>query len=203
MPAEADATVILLHGRDQSPAEIIEDVMTPLEEPGTAWLVPHAPGGSWYPHVFDEELERNQPQLDAALQRIETLVTSSGCDPRTTVIVGFSQGACLACEVVARLDHQWGGLVAFTGGRMGGSDTDHSIRRDLAGMPAVFTSGEDDPWIAPQSVRSTATVFGAAGASVTLECFPGDGDHLIRPAEVERLREVIVGIRAHVDQEVE
>src|SRR5690606_9651470 len=65
-PAEADAVLVLLHGRGAT-AESILSLGAELALPTVAMLAPQAAGHTWYPHSFLATLEANQPFLDSAL----------------------------------------------------------------------------------------------------------------------------------------
>src|SRR5215212_7432516 len=70
-----------------------------------AALAPQAAGNTWYPYPFMSPLEVNQPYLDSALQRLESIVTdliARGVASERIALLGFSQGACLTTEFVAR-----------------------------------------------------------------------------------------------------
>src|SRR5688500_6545611 len=103
-PEQAVATLILIHGRGATAASIL----SLHEEFGIdklAGLAPAAAGNTWYPHSFLAPIEANQPYLDSALRRIESLVAdllARGIAGERLAILGFSQGACLASEFVAR-----------------------------------------------------------------------------------------------------
>src|SRR5262245_26012708 len=72
-PDEAAAALVLLHGRGGS-AEDILSLYAELGLPGLAALAPQAAGNTWYPNSFLAPLEANQPYLDSALRRIESVV---------------------------------------------------------------------------------------------------------------------------------
>ena len=71
-PEQAEATVVLLHGRGAS-AESMLSLYGQLILPTIAALAPQAAGSTWYPHSFLAPIEANQPFLDSALNRIEFL----------------------------------------------------------------------------------------------------------------------------------
>src|SRR2546423_6563901 len=72
-PEEATATLVLLHGRGGS-AEDILSLYAGLGLPSLAALAPQATGNTWYPNSFLAPPQANQPYLDSALRRIESLV---------------------------------------------------------------------------------------------------------------------------------
>src|SRR5512135_118617 len=93
----ARAAMILVHGRGAS-AEDIMTVGAELRRPGFAYLAPQAAGNAWYPYPFTAPIESNQPYLDAALDMLAGLVTQveATVPAARTVLLGFSQGACLS-----------------------------------------------------------------------------------------------------------
>src|SRR3954469_20855546 len=101
--ADAAAVLVLLHGRGDDPSSMGEPAAR-LDLPDVVWTAPAAPGGSWYPLRFIEPRAANEPALSEAIAAVErTLddVLSAGAALERLVLGGFSQGACLACDVLA------------------------------------------------------------------------------------------------------
>src|SRR5688572_25250391 len=119
--AKAAAAVVLIHGRGGS-AEDILGLGQEIAVPDLALVAPKAAGNTWYPYSFLASLEQNEPFLSSALEILRAVVQScvdSGIPRDRIVLLGFSQGACLATEFVARHADHYGGLIAFTGGLIG------------------------------------------------------------------------------------
>lgn len=200
-PAEADVVVVAVHGRGQSPDFMIEHLVRHLDAPGTCWILPAAHENTWYPLGFLAPLADNEPRLAQALEVLDHVAASIADVPSDRVVwAGFSQGACLVSEWVARHPRRWGGLAALTGGRIGPPGTDLSIAtpeaagEGLVGMPAYFGVGDPDEWVPVHRVHDTAAAYRAAGAHVTVEVFPGR-PHEISAAEVERVRSLVDSAR--------
>src|SRR5262245_66342863 len=103
-PAQAKAAVIMLHGRGAS-AENMLSLVELLGQPDMAYLAPQAPGASWYPYSFLEPIARNEPALSQALATVDGVLahlSEHGQPPDRVVLLGFSQGGCLALEYAAR-----------------------------------------------------------------------------------------------------
>jgi phospholipase/carboxylesterase len=189
---EADGAVILLHGRGGS----AEDILSLAEEfylPSLAYLAPQAAGNSWYPYSFLSPIEQNEPWLTSALGTVESMVRmakDAGIPAERIVIGGFSQGACLATEFVARHPQRYGGLIAFTGGLIGPPGADLKHEGDLAGMPAFFGSGDPDPHVPWQRVEASARILEGMGAVVTLRKYRGR-PHTITAEELEFAKRLI------------
>src|SRR6267378_4117050 len=90
-PEKADGTILLIHGRGAS-AESILSLYDELGAEGFAAIAPQAAGGTWYPHSFLAPLDANQPYLDSALHRPDSLVAdllARGIPGERIVLLGF------------------------------------------------------------------------------------------------------------------
>jgi len=191
--AQARAAVLLLHGRGGS-AEDILGLADAIGMPaGVAFLAPRASGHTWYPNSFLAPLEANGPWLWAALARVDELVRemeAAGVPFERQVIAGFSQGACLASESVARHPRPYGGVAALTGGLIGPPGTPREYPGRLDGVPVYLGAGDPDPHVPWERVEESAAVLERMGARVTMERFPGL-PHSIHPRMVERLQAMV------------
>src|SRR5262249_23208092 len=120
-PERAEGALVLVHGRGASARSIL-GLHEEFGLPRIAALAPQAAGNTWYPHSFLAPLEANQPYLDSALRRLETLVSEllgRGLRSERIALLGFSQGACLTLEFAARHPRRYGAVIGFTGGLIG------------------------------------------------------------------------------------
>ena len=189
---QATTAVILLHGRGAS-AEDILGLATEMYDERFAYLAPQAAGNAWYPYSFMAPIEKNEPWLSSALAKVGTIVqqaVAAGLSRDRIFVCGFSQGACLSSEFVARNPARYGGLIAFTGGLIGPPDTDLHHRGDLEGMPALFSSGDPDPHVPWSRVLESAEQFTAMGAAVKTQRYPGR-PHTVLPQEIKSARDLI------------
>ena len=190
--SEAAGAVILLHGRGAS-AEDILGLGEELDLPAFALFAPQAAGNSWYPYSFLTPLDRNEPWLTSALDKVRSVaaeILAGGIPGEKIVIAGFSQGACLASEFVARNASKFGGLIAFTGGLIGPSGTTFHYPGNLGGTPAFLGSGDPDPHVPWDRVEETASVLSAMGARVSLRRYAGM-PHTVSRLEIEEARQLI------------
>ena len=170
-----------------------ENVAQRLGRTDLAYIFPAAHEHSWYPESFLRPIEVNQPRLGWALERIEDvrrLLEDAGVEDGRIVWLGFSQGACLVSEYVARSSRRFGALVCFTGGLIGPSEPDLTRPTDVAGMPALFTTSDIDEWVPLYRVEETASIFRSAGAEVELGVTYGTG-HEIVDDSIERCRALL------------
>src|SRR2546423_15654255 len=101
---QARAAMIMAHGRGASAADILT-VAGALGRPDFSYLAPEAEGNAWYPHGFMSPIQQNEPWLSDALGVLDGLVArvgAAGIPPDRLLMLGFSQGACLTLEYVAR-----------------------------------------------------------------------------------------------------
>ena len=190
--AQAAAAIVLLHGRGAS-AEDILGLAGEMYDERFAYLAPQAADNRWYPYSFMAPIAENEPWLSSALEKVGAVVklaVNGGVSLERIFLCGFSQGACLSTEFIARHPARYGGLVAFTGGLIGPADADLHHAGDLAGMPTLFSSGDPDPHVPWSRVLASAKQFTAMGAKVHTRHYPGR-PHTVLPQEIKSARELI------------
>lgn len=196
----ARAAMILVHGRGAGARDIL-GLTGELEGHGFAFLAPQAAGSTWYPYRFLEPIERNQPWLDSALRRLSDLceqVRRQGVPSQRTLLLGFSQGACLTAEFLARNPRRYGGVAVLTGGLIGPPGTPRDYAGSLEGTPIVLGAGDPDPHVPWQRVEETADVFRDLGAEVTTRRHPG-WPHAVHPDELAAVQAMMDGLTAELD----
>jgi len=192
-PLESTAAgVVLLHGRGGTAASML-DLAAAMPGLRVSWLAPQAPGNTWYPQSFLAPLEANEPALSRALGTVDELVSdvvAGGLDRSRLVLMGFSQGACLAAEYALRHPARYGGLVLLTGGAIGPDGTSWEGPADFDGTPVFAGTGDPDPHVPVKRVRETADVLGRRGAAVQLEVYRGM-PHTVNDDELSHVAAVI------------
>jgi phospholipase/carboxylesterase len=184
--------VILLHGRGGT-AEDILSLAPEMGFPELSFLAPQAARNSWYPNSFLAPIGQNEPWLSSALDKVGAvlaMVQDAGIPAERVVIAGFSQGACLSTEFVARNPRRYAALVALTGGLIGPLDSDLKHAGDLSGTPALICSGDPDSHVPWARVQESARILGEMGAVVTLRKFEGR-PHTVSREELELARGLI------------
>ena len=181
----ARAALVMIHGRGAS-AESILELFPAFGVEGVAAVAPQAAAHTWYPYSFLAPIESNQPFLDSALKKIDALVTglmARGFASDRIAILGFSQGACLASEYVARHPRRYGAVMVLTGGVIGPPGTPRTYPGSLAGTPVFVGASDPDPHVPFERVEETAAVLAKLGAEVDLRRYPGM-PHTINEEEV-------------------
>ncbi len=199
----AKAAAVLVHGRGAT-AESILSLADALAQPGVLYRAPQASGRVWYPHSFLAPLRANEPALTSALQTVRDVLAAlaeGGIPAERTVILGFSQGACLALEFAARHPRRYGGVVAFSGGLIGNGEREGEPPDDktfdyggsLEGTPVFVGCSDRDPHVPLRRVEQTAEAFERLGADATTRIYEGMG-HTINDDEMGVAR----GLLAHL-----
>jgi phospholipase/carboxylesterase len=183
---EAEAAMILVHGRGAT-AQSILGMGRQLHVDGVALLAPQAARNTWYPNSFLEAVESNEPGRSSGLQAIEDAVAKAndaGIPTEKVLILGFSQGACLGSEFVARNPERYGGHVAFSGGLIGETIDPDEFEGSLEGTPSFVGCSDVDPHIPEERVHVTTEVLEQLDADVEERIYPGMG-HGVNDDEIE------------------
>jgi phospholipase/carboxylesterase len=178
----AALAVVVVHGRHQHRAYMRENVIDRLNRTDVACILPAAHEQTWYPDSFLKPLELNQPRLDWALERMDDvrqILNDEGVDDSRIVWLGFSQGACVLAEYVARTSYRFGALVCLTGGLIGPAEAELTRPNSVAGMPALFATSDIDELVPLARVENTASLYRSAGADVVLAVAPGAGHEIV------------------------
>lgn len=191
-----DLTIVLVHGRTQSPQDMkghaerlaLEDV---------TFIFPLATGNTWYPGPFMAPITDNEPALSAAIAHYESIVSdliAKGTPAERIIVGGFSQGACLTAEFLARHPRRYAAAILWTGGLIGPAGTVWPLRPALSGMPACISTAENDPFVPPERVRETYDWLRQSGAKPELEIFE-DREHGVLDVEIATARRMIEAAR--------
>ena len=183
---KAQKALIMLHGRGASANSIIS-LASHFELGNTVIVAPQATEHSWYPYSFMAPVENNEPALSSALTLIDELVkdiVTKGIDKNNIYFSGFSQGACLALEYVARNGALYGGVIAFTGGLIGQKLVEPLYKGDFNGTPILITTGDPDPHVPLSRVEESVDILKKLNADVLLKVYSGR-PHTITAKEIE------------------
>jgi predicted esterase len=191
-PEEAELTLLLMHGRGGNAQDILS-IFGALGLETVSAIAPQAAGNTWYPQSFLAPLKANQPFLDSALGRINSLVENliaRGIQSERIALLGFSQGACLTMEFVARHPRHYGAAIGLTGGLIGPAGTPRNYPGSLAGTLVFLGSNDPDPHVPFARVKETEAVLSQMGAKVELRRYPGM-PHTINDDEIDATRRLL------------
>jgi len=186
--------LVMIHGRGGS-AEDILSLASYLEVKDFSLMAPQATNNTWYPYSFLEKPSRNEPWLSSALGILKDLVddiAAKGIPTLNIYFMGFSQGACLTLEFVARNANRYGGVVAFTGGLIGDKIYQKNYEGDFGGTPIFIGTSNPDPHVPVERVYATTNILKDMNAEVSEKVYNNMG-HTIIHDEIETANKVVFG----------
>jgi len=190
--ARADKAVIMLHGRGASAADILT-LTDHFDTSDLAYIAPQAPGNSWYPYSFLAPLDRNEPALSQALALVGELidgVAKEGIAPERVVLLGFSQGGCLALEYAARHARRYAAVIGLSAGLIGPQDAPRDYAGSLAGTGVFLGCGDMDDHIPLERVKGSTKVLRSLGGDVKERIYRGMG-HSINDDELLQVQSLL------------
>lgn len=191
---DATKALIMLHGRGAT-AEDIMGLAGHLTVQDFSLVAPQATNHSWYPYSFLAPPDQNEPWLSSALTVLDAVVSDlnkEGITSDRVYFLGFSQGACLTLEFVARNAGKWGGAIAFTGGLIGDKIYPENYKGDFQGTPIFIGTSDPDPHVPVNRVLSSAKILRSMNANVTEKVYPGMG-HSISADELALANTLVLG----------
>lgn len=192
-PADARVLCVFIHGRTQSPEDMMEQVIGRLSVQGVSFCLPRATGNTWYAaRATDALTAETRGELHGSLDYLHGLVGAlrqAGGAEKPLLIGGFSQGACLSLEYAMAFGPWNGAMVNLTGCRVG-QLRDERPTRDLDGMPVYLTGSDQDPWIPVSAFAEASEALGRARARLRCELFPGR-THQASDMEVKALEAML------------
>lgn len=201
-PTGATRAVVLLHGRGSNARQIF-GLLAYAGLDKLAAVAPEAPGNSWWPTSFLAPEAQIGPPLSAAMGMVDGAVdalVAQGFQRADIWLAGFSQGAVLALEYLARKGDGLAGAFGFSGGLIGQGDvgggrtdlygfSDKSFDYPLGARGKVWISvHEQDPHIPLKRAKDSARIFEGLGAEVRFQTYPGRGHQIMTP-DIDVMRE--------------
>jgi phospholipase/carboxylesterase len=195
--AAAEIVIVLLHGRGGSGKDMLGlGRAVSAHRTNVALLAPQAAGGTWYPGRFLEPLAQNEPYLTSALGvvagAIDELLAGRLTRERL-LLVGFSQGACLALEFAVRHPQRYGAVVGLSGAVIGPPGLSRDLTGSLRGTPVFLGCGDTDPHIPIASVHESAAIFRQMGAEVVEHIYP-QMPHTVNDDEITTVADLVARV---------
>ena len=193
----ARAAILMIHGRGAR-AEDILSLAEQFRQTGFAYFAPQAAGNTWYPNRFLVPLSENEPWLSSALAFVDEVLTqivNAGIPAERTLLLGFSQGACLTLEFAARNARRYGGVVGLSGALIGPEGTPRNYAGSLVGTPAFLGCSDVDFHVPKERVNEAAIVLHNLGAVVTKRLYP-NLDHSVNQDEIDFVRGMMQALDA-------
>jgi phospholipase/carboxylesterase len=160
-----------------------------------AYVLPRAADRSWYPGRFYDPMEDNEPWLGWSLEAVEAAVVQARGGRRSLpdlALVGFSQGACIVAEHLARRPEPYGAAAILTGALFG-TAAERLPVGSLGGLPMFFGIAQGDDWIPVDAFRDTVEPFRRAGARCDLHVYD-EQDHGVNDDEILAVRTLLTDL---------
>lgn len=186
--------LVMLHGRGGSAADILT-LSDYLDVKDFTLLAPQAENHTWYPYSFLAPQKQNEPQLSSALQLLKDTtddLLTNGIPVEKIYFLGFSQGACLTAEFVARNATKYGGVVLFTGGLIGDKVNHENYHGNFDNTPVFISTGDPDFHVPVDRVYATSNILKEMGARVTEKVY-ANRPHTITGDELRLANEIVFG----------
>lgn len=193
---EAKKALIMIHGRGASSHDILS-LSRHLDVDDFALIAPQADNNTWYPYSFLAPIPQNEPSLSKSLDTIAAVVENiqeNGIEKEDIYFLGFSQGACLSLEFVARNASKYGGVVAFTGGLIGATLSDENYTGSFENTPIFIGTSNPDMHVPVERVNETETILKKMGASVTKKIYDNMG-HTINQDEIDLANQLVFNLK--------
>ncbi len=192
---EATKVMVMIHGRGSSARDILS-VSQYIQDNNFAFIAPEATNNTWYPHSFMRPMQENEPYLSSALEVLTSLRARLQSDFNFKLPqiywLGFSQGACLMLEFVARNAVEYGGILGLSGGLIGPEGTPRQYEGSLDKTPVFLGCSDIDTHIPKERVLESEAVFRQMGADVTTKLYP-NFPHSINEDELKIVNLLIAG----------
>ncbi len=191
----ATSAMIMIHGRGGDALDILA-MASHFTASNVAYFAPQAQNFTWYPNRFIMPRASNEPYLSSALKIITDLVThitEGGISADKILFVGFSQGACLASEFVARNPKRYGALFALSGGLIGAEGELTGYIGSLSKTPVFLGCSDIDDHIPVGRIHESEKIFTEMDATVTKRIYPNMG-HIVNQDELDFIKEVMSAV---------
>ncbi len=170
-------------------------------KPGYRYLAPQAAGGSWYPNSFLAPSQSNEPWLSSGLQAISDAFAHlevEGIPVERTMLLGFSQGACLALVYAFRHSRRYGGAIALSGALITPpeeifaslSSVGTNDAKAFAGTPIFLGCSDVDAHIPLTRLKHSAELLRQLGGVFTLRIY-ANMPHTINHDEIGYVQQMM------------
>lgn len=188
----AKSAMILIHGRGAT-AESILSLTGEFNEENYLFAAPQANGNTWYPYSFLAPIQENEQGIKSGLKVISDLIeklNKSEIPDSEIILLGFSQGACLALEYAARNAKFYKGVLGLSGGLIGDRLDGKRYSGSFENCPVFLGCSDIDPHIPLERVNQTEAIMKKIGASVTKKIYKNMG-HTINKDELNFIHSIL------------
>jgi len=191
---EAQKVLLMLHGRGASAQDILSLTQYLKDATDFAFVAPQATQNTWYPYSFLAPVEQNEPGLSSALHVIGSIIEQLHGEQnfayKDIYLLGFSQGACLTLEYVARHPQHFGGVFGLSGGLIGAEGRLPAYEGDLAQTPIFLGCSDTDFHVPKERVLESERILQGMNANAQAKLYKNFG-HTVNDDELNVVNKVI------------
>ncbi len=189
---EGKKVMIMVHGRGAT-AESILSLADYLRVEDFTLIAPQATANTWYPYSFMAPVSENEPGLTTGLHVLKQTVDevkAAGIAAEDIYFLGFSQGACLTSEFVARNAEVYGGVFILSGGVIGARVERDNYKGNFAGTPIFLGVSDIDAHVPLSRANETVKILEEMGAKVKQTVYP-NAPHTVLEDEIDEVNHIL------------
>jgi len=193
--SRAKAAMIMMHGRGAT-AKSMLPLAEQLAQPDFFYIAPQAKHHTWYPYSFLESQEKNKAGIMSGLQVIYDLlqnIRETGLEYEKMILLGFSQGACLALDFITRHPQTLGGVAALSGALIGKQISEKDYTGNLHKTPVFIGCDEKDPYVPMNRLHLTSDIIHSLNGKVNKQIYRDMG-HKVNEHEIKIIRGMMASI---------
>jgi len=192
---DAEVLCIVVHGRNQTQADMMTSIVERLDLSQVRFVLPKSDDVGWYgARATDPLTDQTSKEVAAGLDQISSLIKGfrASAPECPMLLCGFSQGACMAAELLMRQPTIADAACLLTACRVG-VDGDSLPLAQLDGLPVYTSCGDEDPWIPADAFHRMLGDLTRARAQIRTDMFPGR-PHEITDTEISVVSDMLTSL---------
>jgi len=196
---KANRAMIVLHGWGANQHDLIPLAQS-LKQPSTHCFFPNAPfdvpgtggtGKGWFSFPPTDKSQEERTESREKLKILLNKVSEQGFDYSSIIIMGFSQGAAMALDVMLNVEHGVGAVICLSGFLMNEGEIQSQTNNPKT-TPVFAAHGLYDPILPFEQSKRSLQVLKEAGFDLTWREY--QMEHEIVPEEVDAIQDFLSSI---------
>ena len=193
---KANRAMIVLHGWGANQHDLIPLAQS-LKQPSTHCFFPNAPfdvpgtggtGKGWFSFPPTDKSQEERRESREKLRILLNKVSAHGFDYSSIIIMGFSQGAAMALDVMLNIEQRVGAVICLSGFLMNEGEI-RSQTNSPKTTPVFAAHGLYDPILPFEQSKRSLQVLKDAGFDLTWREY--QMEHEIVPEEVDAIQDFL------------
>ena len=193
---KANRALIVLHGWGANQHDLIPLAQS-LKQPSTHCFFPNAPfdvpgtggtGKGWFSLPPTDKSQEEQRESREKLRILLNKVSEQGFGYSSIIIMGFSQGAAMALDVMLNIEHRVRAVICLSGFLMNEGEIQSQTNNPKT-TPVFAAHGLYDPILPFEQSKRSLQVLKDAGFDLTWREY--QMEHEIVPEEVDAIQDFL------------